>query len=430
MFGKPQFSNARLGSLCLECMVLSILSLANHSADAAAPDVVWQTNAHSYVVGSLSFSKDGSLLVSAATQTDRSAWIWRTSDGTAQTEIPSTRISEEVLSAAFSPSSNAVVVFSAGENGSNSDTEFSRARLIQATDGTVLWDVISSCRSCGWLWNHAVFSPDGLQIAKTIYLDNRYVSVWWTDGPGFAGRYEIEDQQDTPVGIPFGWSYDASVFAALTEYDYCDPDDSDPFICGFYATLWNPLTFSFTRILEGHAGTTAYMAFSPTENILATAGGDGAIRFWNIPEGTTNREFIAHSNGVSFVSYAHDGKLLVSSDGEVMRFWRVSDGALLASYDQGITGTATFAVSPDGRYFALGGNYGKVTLARMPLWISDISFADGQAVIRWHGGSGHYQVQTASELNNWTDVGSPTTNTVSTNALTARSFFRVVSLPN
>ena len=408
-------------------MVLSIVALTSHSANAASPDVVWQTNAHSYVVGSLSFSKDGSLLVSAATQTDRSAWVWRTSDGTAQTEIPSTRLNEEILSAAFSPSSNAVVVLSTG---SSASSEFSRARLIQATDGVKLWDFIGSCRSCGWLFNHVLFSPDGLQFAMTD--QDRYVEVWWADGPGFAGFYEIEDQLDTPVGIPFGWSYDASVFAALTRYRYCDPDDDEPYICGSYATLWNPLAFSFTRILEGHSGTTSCMAFSPTENILVTAGGDGAIRFWNIPEGTTNREFIAHSNGVSFVSYAHDGKLLVSSDGEVMRFWRISDGALLTSYDQGVFGTATFAVSPDGRYFALGGGDGSVTLAQMPLWISDITFANGQAVIRWYGGSGRYQVQTTSAVGSgiWTDVGGPTTNSISTNALSTQCFFRVVSLPN
>ena len=107
--------------------------LLAQSVSAAAPDVLWRTNGHAYVVGSLSFSSDGAFLASAAVRNDPYGRIWRTSDGGLQASINPTRPNEEVFSVAFSPTTNLVAVASASYSG---DSECSRVRVVQATDGT------------------------------------------------------------------------------------------------------------------------------------------------------------------------------------------------------------------------------------------------------------------------------------------------------
>ena len=379
---------------------------------AGGPDVLWRTNAHAYQVSSLSFSADGSLLASAGFVNDASAFIWRTADGGLQSKISATRRNEEVFSVAFSPTTNLVVA--ASSNG-----EFSRVRFVQAMDGTPVWNLISGGQDMDHVWDHALVSPDGLQIALTV--DDFYVVVWSAAGGPYPyiGEFYLDDFS---AQSPYGWSRDQKYFASMGTPEHGDP----------YATLWNAQTFTFIRSLDGHCGTASCLAFSPTEDILATGGGDGMIRLWNIPEGTTNRDFVACRNGITTLTYSHDGRLLVCSDGQSIQFWRITDRKLLCTYDEALPGVCALAVSPDNRRFAVGGVDGSVTVARMPLWISDVSLAGGQVIMRWHGGSGLYQVQASTSLLNgsWENVGIPTTNTSSTNTSSATVFLRVESLPS
>ncbi len=75
-----------------------------------------------------------------------------------------------------------------------------------------------------------------------------------------------------------------------------------------------------------------------------------------------------HGRTVSSVAFSPDGSLLASgSDDRTIKLWRVSDGALLQTYDEETgTGVLSIQFSPDGRLFGYGREDATVVVARKP----------------------------------------------------------------
>lgn len=218
------------------------------------------------------------------------------------------------------------------------------------------------------------------------------------------------------------------------------------------------------------------IAFSPTMKLLATGGGEGNAKLWDYTDGLSDetllRTFSEHRgavnavaflpSGLEVVSVGDDGRIIirrlndgfvrlvlqdagavvsvaVSADGKTMltasadiKFWRISDGSLLQTFNQEVDNVTSLATSQDGRFFAYSRGDGAVVLARVPLWIESITQADGKTTLRWQGGSGVYRVQARPHLDkgDWHSLGSPTTNTTFTHSSHSGLFYRVQSLPN
>ena len=132
------------------------------------------------------------------------------------------------------------------------------------------------------------------------------------------------------------------------------------------------------------------------------------------------------------MKFSRDGALFITAALDGIRFWRVANGALVAYFDIETTKVQSLDVSRDNRYFAYGRDDGVLVLARMPLYMSEISRSDDQLILRWQGGTGRYQLQhredlTGGELQN---VSEPTTDTSFTATVSGRTvFYRVQSLP-
>lgn len=84
------------------------------------------------------------------------------------------------------------------------------------------------------------------------------------------------------------------------------------------------------------------------------------------------------------------------------------------------------------RWGMMGIRGGTVLLARMPLWISEVSRAGNQVTLQWQGGSGRYQVLARTNLTvgQWENWGRPATHGTAAFACSNATFFRVQSLTN
>jgi WD40 repeat protein len=102
--------------------------------------------------------------------------------------------------------------------------------------------------------------------------------------------------------------------------------------------------------LCGHRGFVHSTAFSHDGKLVATAGGDGTARLWEVPTGRMRFTLRGHEALVSRVAFSPDNRLLATvSDDGTARLWDVRTGRNVSVF-HGHTGPVVdAAVSPDER---------------------------------------------------------------------------------
>ena len=145
--------------------------------------------------------------------------------------------------------------------------------------------------------------------------------------------------------------------------------------------LWRVSDGALLGSLTGHTDNVFSLAFSADGALLASGGADESVRLWVLPGKSLSRTIAVPNGGAaSSVAFTRDGRaviagtseLITSPDGSIqslgaLRFWRVSDGALLLTYDQqtGIT-VDSLALSPNGELLSYGRQDGGVVVALSP----------------------------------------------------------------
>jgi WD40 repeat protein len=129
---------------------------------------------------------------------------------------------------------------------------------------------------------------------------------------------------------------------------------------------------------KGHREGVVSVALSPDGKTLASAGGwDHTIKFWNVADGSVLRELAnpsikagavpqppqAHPGVVYALRYALDGQRLISVGGAprnqgYLAIWNAADGKMLHGAEQPLGTLFALAISPDGKFLALGAGGG------------------------------------------------------------------------
>ncbi len=129
--------------------------------------------------------------------------------------------------------------------------------------------------------------------------------------------------------------------------------------------VYNYPEYTLQGTYDGHGVGTYCVAFSPTDNLLATGGYDGTVRLWDVETNQLVRTLVhgSFTNGGHPVSVAFspDGsRLAVTGRGYALNatVWDISSGDLVYSLPAGAgqygTSSATVAFSPNGRYLVAG----------------------------------------------------------------------------
>lgn len=102
--------------------------------------------------------------------------------------------------------------------------------------------------------------------------------------------------------------------------------------------------------LCGHRGFVHSAAFSHGGKLVATAGGDGTARLWEVPTGRLRLTLGGHTDLLSGVEFSPDDKLLATvSNDRTARLWDVRTGRLVSTLHGHYGPVVDAAFSPDGR---------------------------------------------------------------------------------
>jgi hypothetical protein len=132
-----------------------------------------------------------------------------------------------------------------------------------------------------------------------------------------------------------------------------DPDQEDP--RGFeWHHLWRLYHGEQSR-LRGHKGAVRAVAFSPDDQLLASAGDDATIRFWSVITGKEQFRLTGHADRVTGLSFDSSGRMVAScSVDRTVKLWDVEARREVFSLDGHEAAVTCVAFSPDDQHVASG----------------------------------------------------------------------------
>jgi len=120
--------------------------------------------------------------------------------------------------------------------------------------------------------------------------------------------------------------------------------------------------------IHGHRGWLLSAAFSPDQEILATAGIDSRILLWDADTGNLRQELVGQTQAVGGLAFTPDGKTFASASGDgTVRLWHVATGRELMKLNLD-SSTWSVAFSPDGNTLAATGGVDPWAQEELHVW--------------------------------------------------------------
>jgi WD40 repeat protein len=181
-----------------------------------------------------------------------------------------------------------------------------------------------------------VFSPDGKLIATGGY---HYGGLrFWKAQKGELSR-DVKGNGYRPDLVAF--SPDFKILAKVTNRDIVE-------------LLSVNTGKAAGATIRGDIST---IAVSPDGKMLATAGPDKTVKFWDINRGTLERTLAGHEDEIGTIAFSPDGsKLTTASIDRTVRIWDVQSGRLLITFiilpemNRGAISNDWIAFTPEGHY--------------------------------------------------------------------------------
>jgi WD40 repeat protein len=329
---------------------------------------------HTNYVFSVAFSPDGATIASGSG--DHTIKLWNVATGALIRTL--TGHTREVSSVAFSPdgarlasgSWDRTVRYWQVSSGVLLRTIAAHAELISAV---AYAPDAQSVASGSWdntikLWRTSdgtlirTITQSGMEAVNTVNFSRDGLSLVTGDiGSGSVRLFRVADGMQTLscghhafaiAGVAYSPTQD--IFASAS-WDKT-------------AKLWAASTGSELRTLIGHTDIINAIAFTPDGITVATAAGspppdtrDPTVRLWDVATGDLLFILPGHSGGSFCVAASPDDSTIASGGNDgLVKIWRVRNGTLLRSMNGNGTQVYSVSYSPDGGMLAAGDGEGSV----------------------------------------------------------------------
>jgi WD40 repeat protein len=216
-----------------------------------------------------------------------------------------------------------------------------------------LWDVEA------WREIRVYEQPDSVVTCVAFSRDGRLGLSGTVEGTAYA--WDIESGREIsrykpPTRDARGISLAANGRLAAYAGGYEDPR----------IRLWNVQSGKEVRLLEGHIGPVASVAFLPDGNRLLSGGADHMLRLWDTDRGTQIRSVLVPDD-VTCVAVTPDGRHALSGSlSGTMRVWDLESGREVESLIGHSKRITSLAISPNGRQALSGSDDQTMRLWALP----------------------------------------------------------------
>ena len=388
-WGLPGGAEARLGKGVISAIAYSPsgsrLAVASRTGiwiyDAVTGEERSLLGAHTGMITSIAYSRDGKMLASAHNVhgyiKNREFYValWDATTGTLIKTLShkSDRNISPINSVAFSPDGTRIAM---GDN-----------------QGGLLWNVVTGTligTLAGKRVESVTFSPDGRTIAggHNLVHDSAPLTLW----DGATGAFKEALHPTERLIMDVAYSPDGTILACATTdgrvilWDVAAGLPIDTFVvfdgntpnvvayspdgksiavgAARKVSIWDAATSRRRHFLSGHIDSIRSIAYSPDNRTVASGSDDGTVRFWNASTGALRHTITGHTNKVNAVAYSPDGNTLAIGGAysvNTVGLWDVATSTLKNSLEIDTTGfgwsyVVSLAFSPDSSTIA-GGNY-------------------------------------------------------------------------